>query len=150
MPKMATLNVYVQIYMNAYICIYMYHYRWIMYIMIIYLSKEFIQALLMSVRWHKKLNSLIDFSISILIKFCFQALALKFCLRYIGLLSFFYFELFICSSGVKRPTYFRSFTLWTLTKALLWIGCRTYSTLRLSSAFCNIQKLNLSSKNGHY
>ena len=38
------------------------------------------------------------------------------------------------------------FTLWTPTKVLLWIFCGAYSTLRTSSAFHNIQKLNLTSK----
>ena len=33
----------------------------------------FIQAILISGRWHKKLNILIEFSISIFIKFCFKA-----------------------------------------------------------------------------
>ena len=38
------------------------------------------------------------------------------------------------------------FTLWTPTKVLLWIFCGAYSTLRTSSTFYNIQKLNLTSK----
>ena len=59
------------------------------------------------------------------------------------------FELFICSSDVKRPKSFMSFTLWTLIKAPLWIRCGAYSTLRPSPAFYNIEKLNLSSKNKH-
>ena len=33
----------------------------------------FIQAILMSIRWHKKLNLLIEFSNSIFIKFYFKA-----------------------------------------------------------------------------
>ena len=44
---------------------------------------------------------------------------------------------------------FRSFTQWSPTKAPLWICCRAYSTLWRLPAFCNIQKLNLVSKNGH-
>ena len=86
-------------------------------------------GILMSVIRHKKLNSLIEFSISIFIKFYFKAFwQLKFCSKFIGLLSFLYFKLFICPSGVKRPKSFRIFTPWTLTKALLWIHCVAYST----------------------
>ena len=62
------------------------------------------------------------------------------------LLGFFYLELFICLSDVKWPKSFRSFILWTPTKALLWICCRAYSSLRPLPAFYNILKLNLSSK----
>ena len=41
---------------------------------------------------------------------------------------------------------FQGFTLWTPTKAPLWIFCGAYSTLRTSYAFYNIQKLNFTSK----
>ena len=85
-------------------------------------------------------------------------LALKFCSKYIGLLGFFYFRWFIYLSfrGVnKRPKSF-----WgalplpfepALTKALLWIHCGAYRTLRCSPAFySNIWKLDLSTKIKHY
>ena len=41
---------------------------------------------------------------------------------------------------------FQGFTLWSPTKAPTWIFCGAYSTLRTSSAFYNIQKLNFTSK----
>ena len=98
-----------------------------------------------SVRRHKKLNLLTEFSNSIFIKFYFKAFwHWKFVQNW--LVGFFYFKLFICHSDVIRPKSFRSFTLWTPIKAPLWIRCGAYSTLRPLPAFYNIRKLNLSSK----
>ena len=57
-----------------------------------------------------------------------------------------HYKLFICPPDVKRPKSFRGLTPWTPTKALLWICCRAYSSLRPSSAFYNIQKLHISWK----
>ena len=63
--------------------------------------------------------------------------------KYIGLLGFFYFKLFICPSGVKKSKSFKGLTPWTSAKAPLWIRCWVY---RSSPAIYNIWKLNLSSK----
>ena len=92
---------------------------------ILFAQQGFIQTFLMSIRQHKKLKPLIEFSISIFIKFYFKA-----CWHWNfvqNTLAYFYFKLFICPSGVKMPKIFWSFTLWTLTKALLWIHCRTHN-----------------------
>ena len=85
----------------------------------------FIQAILMSVRRYKKLN---------LHKTSFQSiLALTFCSKYIGLLGFFYFKLFISPLDVKKSKSFRGFSPRTSTEGPLQICCRAYSTLRPST-----------------
>ena len=105
---------------------------WTFWLGIIFIYHGFIQAIFMSICQHKKLN---------LHKILFwRFLALKLRWKY-----FFYFKLFICPLYLKRPKSFRGFVPWTPAKALLWIPCRACSILRASSAFYNIQKLNLSS-----
>ena len=98
---------------------------WMLWLGIVFIYQGFIQVILMSIRQHKKLN---------LHKILFWSfLALKLRWKY-----FFYFKLFICPPDVKRPTSFRGYIPWT--------PARVYSTLGASSAFYNIQKLNLTSK----
>ena len=59
------------------------------------------------------------------------------------------FQLCYLSFRCKNVKIFHELYLWTPIKALLWICCGAYSTLRPSPAFYNIQKLNLSLKNQH-
>ena len=69
---------------------------WTFWLGIISIYQGFIQAILMSIRQHKKLN---------LHKILFwRFLALKLRWKY-----FFYFKLFICPPDVKRPKSFRGF-----------------------------------------
>ena len=69
---------------------------WRFWLGIIFIFQGFIQAILMSIRQHKKLN---------LHKILFWSfLALKLRWKY-----FFYFKLFICPPDVKRPKSFRGF-----------------------------------------
>ena len=60
-------------------------------------------------RWHKKLNLLRVFKVN-LRKILFQSmLTLNLHLKWISLLGFFYFNLFICPPDVKRPKLFKGF-----------------------------------------
>ena len=63
-------------------------------------------------------------------------------------LGFFYFELFICTSDIKRSKSFMEFTQWTPTKAPLWICYEGYSTLRPYLRFTTFENSILDQKTG--
>ena len=107
----------------------------------------FIQAILMSLRQHKKTQSsnwVFKFDLHKI--FFWIILALKLCLKYIYLLGFLFNKPFIGPPDLKRPKSFIGLTPWTPTKVLLGIHCKDYSTLTPWPAFYNTEKLNLSSK----
>ena len=99
----------------------------------------FIQAVLISGRRHKKPN-LIEFWNSIFIKFYFKAYwcwtCIKLLCKVFSILSYLFALKMLKSQDFSLPP-------WTPTRALPWICCGAYSTLRPPPAFYNFRKLNL-------
>ena len=109
-------------------------------------QQGFIQGIFMSRRRYRKLNLLIEFSNSIFIKFYFKAYWRWTFIQNKLAYCFFYFELFVCPSDVKRSKFFTS---WIFIRALPWTSCGGYSTL--TPLTCNLQHSKIQSlfKNGH-
>ena len=73
-------------------------------------NQEFMQAVLRSVRRHKKSNLLTEFSNLIFTNFILKHVGIELTFKYINLQGFFYVKLSICPPDVKRPKCFRDFT----------------------------------------
>ena len=116
-------------------------------------KQGFIQAILISVRQHKTLTLLIQFSNSIftnLHKFYFQACWHWTCIQneLIDKVSSILSYLFVLQIQ-KGQKIFRDFTAWTPSRTPPWTCYGAYTTSGPQPAFYIVWKLNLCSKNGH-
>ena len=117
-------------------------------------KQEFIQAILMSSRQHKKLNLLIEFSNSIFRKFYFKAYWHWTYIQYkIGYyVSSILNHLFVLQmSNVKRSKDFKALPTEPLLRLPPWTHCRAYSISRPPHPPCIWQHWKSQSlfKNGH-